>query len=100
MPLPSLSSVFGGIKNVLSGDFFKKAQDGAVVIAAGIAVMNMTDLNGAEKKKALLAALNTLEGDFKIDIPDALESFLIDFLCALGKSQGWISASSPTDSKK
>ena len=91
MPLPSLSSV---------GSIMQKVNDSVVVIAAVVALMNQVEgVPGQDKKKMAMDALNKLEGDFKIDIPDQITSVVIEVLLIVGKQLGWIKPL-PDTSKK
>lgn len=69
-------------------DIMNKVTKAVTVIAAGVAVLHATDLEGADKKKTLMTALNSLEGEFKIDIPDPIMSIVIEVLLAVGKLKG------------
>lgn len=66
-------------------DVMKKVGDSAVVVAAGVALLAATDLEGPQKKKVLMDAMNKLEGDFKVDLPDNVVSVTIEIVLILGK---------------
>lgn len=71
-------------------EIMNKAVKAVAVIAAGVAVLHTAgdSVPNAEKKAVLLKALNELEAEFKIDLPDAAVSVAIEILLMLGKATG------------
>ncbi len=69
-------------------EIMKKVQDAVVVVAAGVALMQTTDVDKDQRKKVLMGALNSLEGDFKVDLSDKVMSILIEVILSVGKFKG------------
>ena len=69
-------------------EIMKKVTNATVVLAAGVALMNTTDVEKPLRKKVLMDALNSLEGEFKVDLSDQVMSILIEVILAVGKFKG------------
>ena len=69
-------------------EMMKKISAASVVVAAGVAMMNTTDVDKPDRKKVLMAALNSLEGEFNVDLSDQVMSILIEVILAVGKFKG------------
>lgn len=76
------------LSNLDIGGIMRKVTGAVAVVAAGVAVLNATTLDGAAKKKTLMTAMNALEGEFKIDLPDNVVSIVIELVLIVGKSLG------------
>ena len=76
-------------------EMMKKVSAASVVLAAGVAMMNTTDVDKADRKKVLMAALNSLEGEFKVDLSDQVMSILIEVILAVGKFKGVFGTATP-----
>ena len=69
-------------------EIMKKVTNATVVVAAGVALMNATYVEKPLRKKVLMDALNSLEGEFKVDLSDQVMSILIEVILAVGKFKG------------
>ncbi len=76
------------LSNLDIGGIMRKVTGTVAVVAAGVAVLHATDMDGASKKKTLMEAMNKLEGEFKVDLDDKVVSIVIEIVLIVGKSLG------------